>query len=115
MPLVHVADVARANLLAAVADASDIALNIGAGRETSLAELAGLLATVMGRPDLVPVHVEERAVNPVARRLADTQAARALIGFAAEIPLEAGLADLVAWWRGAQDGVGAVTAERALA
>lgn len=116
MDFVHVADVARANLLAAVSGASDVALNIGAGRETSLAELARLLAAAMGRPDLVPVHVEERAVNPVARRLADTQAARALIGFAAEIPLEAGLADLVAWWRGEQDGAeSAAAAERALA
>jgi UDP-glucose 4-epimerase len=53
----------------------------------------------MGRRDLVPVHAEERAVNPVQRRLADVDAARRLIGFEASVPLDAGLRDLVSWWR----------------
>jgi UDP-glucose 4-epimerase len=41
----------------------------------------------------------ERAVNGVTRRLADTSAAKRGIGFEAEIGLEAGLAQLVEWWR----------------
>ena len=53
----------------------------------------------MGRPDLVPVHEAERAVNPVPRRLASTAAAREAIGFEASVPLERGMAELVEWWR----------------
>jgi UDP-glucose 4-epimerase len=35
----------------------------------------------------------------VARRLASTAKARALLGFEAGVPLEDGLGRLVAWWR----------------
>lgn len=100
MDFVHVRDVATANLLAAASSATDVALNVGSGTETSLAELARRLAAAMGRPDLMPVHAEERAVNSVQRRLADVEAARRLIGFEASMPLDAGLGDLVSWWRG---------------
>jgi len=106
MDLVHVDDVARANILAATRDVSDVALNVGSGTETSLLDLAKLLAGVMGRRQLAPVHEPERAVNPVAKRLADTDAADRLLGFRAAIPLEAGLVDLVGWWRRASTGAG---------
>jgi UDP-glucose 4-epimerase len=99
MDFVHVRDVATANLLAACSQATDVVLNVGGGAEISLAELARLLAAAMSRPDLVPVHAEERAVNPVQRRLANVDAARRLIGFEASVPLDAGLRDLVSWWR----------------
>ncbi|WP_046865775.1 NAD-dependent epimerase/dehydratase family protein [Microvirga massiliensis] len=99
MDFVHVTDVARSNLLAAQSEASDIALNVGSGTETSLLQVAHLLAQAMGRPDLVPVHAEERAVNPVPRRLADVTAARQAIGFEALVPFETGIEGLVAWWR----------------
>jgi len=48
MDLVHVVDVARANLLAARAAVTDEVLNIGSGRETSLNGLARLLADIVG-------------------------------------------------------------------
>jgi UDP-glucose 4-epimerase len=99
MDLVHVKDVARANILAARSGATDVALNIGSGSETSLLELARLLATTMGRERLEPVHEPERAVNPVPRRLCDYSAARELIGFKPEISPEEGLVELVEWWR----------------
>lgn len=99
MDMIHVQDVARANVLAAASGASDVALNVGSGSETSLRDLAHLLARVVGRPDLVPVHEAERAVNPVPRRLASTAAAREAIGFEASVPLEHGMAELVEWWR----------------
>lgn len=102
MDLIHVRDVARANILAAISPATDVALNVGSGQETSLLDLARCLARVMGRPSLVPVHEAERAVNPVPRRLSDPQAAQRLIGFSAQLDAEAGLAELVEWWRGQQ-------------
>jgi UDP-glucose 4-epimerase len=99
MDMVHVRDVARANILSAVAPVSDVALNIGSGTETSLLDLARLLCRVMGHPQFVPLHQEARAVNPVPRRLANVSKARELIGFEATHSLEKGIAELVAWWR----------------
>jgi UDP-glucose 4-epimerase len=99
MDMVHVRDIARANILAAVAPASDVALNVASGTETSLLDLARLLARVMGHGQLVPVHQEARSVNPVPKRLADVSKARELIGFTATHPLDEGIAELVGWWR----------------
>jgi UDP-glucose 4-epimerase len=99
MDFVHVGDVARANILAAKADVSDIVFNIGSGEETSLVDLADLLLRIMGREDLKPQFGAERKVNSVSRRLASTDAARRLLGFQTSVPLEQGLADLVDWWR----------------
>jgi UDP-glucose 4-epimerase len=99
MDFVHVRDVARANILAAKASVSDTVFNVGSGAETSLVGLARRLLKGMGRADLKPQFAEERKVNPVGRRLASTEAARRSLGFAASIPLDQGLADLVRWWR----------------
>jgi UDP-glucose 4-epimerase len=49
--------------------------------------------------DIEPSFAEARKVNPVSRRLASTEAACRQLGFRAEIGLEEGLRDLVAWWR----------------
>ncbi len=100
MDFVHVRDVARANILAAKAPVSDAVFNVGCGAETSLVGLATALAKAMGRPHLEPQFVGERAVNPVSRRLADTSAARELMGFESSISLDNGLRELVDWWRG---------------
>lgn len=102
MDLVHVRDVARANVLAAKAPVTDRVYNVGSGTETSLLELAQYLAAGMGRPDIRPGHAPERAVNPVPRRLADVSAARRDLDFSAEISPEVGLADLISWWRSEQ-------------
>lgn len=99
LDMIHVEDVARANLLTATCGATDVALNVGSSTETSLLDLAKLLAREMGRPELVPVHEPERAVNPVPRRLSDARRARDLIGFESRIDLARGLRGLVAWWR----------------
>ncbi|PWU57950.1 NAD-dependent epimerase [Micromonospora sp. S4605] len=98
MDFVHVADIARANILAARADVTDEVFNIASGTETSLVELARALSEVM-KSDLPPEHGPARAVNGVTRRLADTTAAERRLGFRAEIGLHEGLQGLVDWWR----------------
>ncbi|MFU8875976.1 NAD-dependent epimerase/dehydratase family protein [Micromonospora sp. SL4-19] len=98
MDFVHVADIARANILAAQADVTDEVFNIASGTETSLRELAQALSDVM-KSDLAPEHGPARAVNGVTRRLADTTAAAEKLGFRAEIGLHEGLQGLVDWWR----------------
>jgi UDP-glucose 4-epimerase len=99
MDMVHVRDVARSNILAAKASASDAVFNIGSGTETTLLRLAELLAEEMGRPDLVPVHEAERSVNPVPRRLASCEAAAEQLGFHTTIEPREGLCELIDWWR----------------
>ncbi|MFE9691062.1 NAD-dependent epimerase/dehydratase family protein [Micromonospora sp. NPDC005806] len=98
MDFVHVADIARANILAARADVTDEVFNVASGTETSLRELAQALSDVM-KSDLAPEHGPARAVNGVTRRLADTTAAAEKLGFRAEIGLHEGLQGLVDWWR----------------
>ena len=57
-------------------DVTDEVFNVASGAETSLARAGAALLRVMGS-DLSVEHGPERAVNGVARRLADTSAARA--------------------------------------
>lgn len=98
MDFVYIEDVARSNILALQAEATDEVFNVGSGSETSLVDLAGVLLRVMGS-DLTPEYGPERKVNPVSRRLADTEKAERVLGFRAQVGLEEGLTRLVAWWR----------------
>lgn len=98
MDFVHVTDVARANVLAAQADVTDEVFNVASGRETSLKTVAETLLRIMGS-SLQPEHAEERKVNPVPRRLADTARAKARLGFETTVPLDEGMKSLVEWWQ----------------
>jgi nucleoside-diphosphate-sugar epimerase len=98
MDFVFTEDIARANLLAASADATDEVFNIGSGTETSLTELARALLRAMGS-DLPLEFGPARGVNAVTRRLADVSRAAERLGWKSEITLDEGLRRLVAWWR----------------
>jgi UDP-glucose 4-epimerase len=98
MDFVHVTDVARANILAAQADATDDVFNVASGVETSLKTVAETLLRIMGS-SMTPEQAPERRVNPVPRRLADIARAKAVLGFETSVPLEEGMKSLVAWWR----------------
>jgi UDP-glucose 4-epimerase len=98
MDFIYVRDIARANILAAESDLSDEVFNIASGAETSLNELLGALLKVMDS-SLQPAYCEERKINPVPRRLADTHKAEKLLGFRAEVSLLDGLSRLVSWWQ----------------
>ena len=99
MDFVYVEDIARANVLAMESPRSDAVYNVASGVETSLRELAEAMLRAMGREDLEIEYGEERAVNGVRRRLADTRAAKADLGFEAAVDLDEGLGRLVDWWR----------------
>jgi UDP-glucose 4-epimerase len=98
MDFVHVADIARANIMAAEAPVTDEVFNIACGVETSLNDLAHALLEVM-KSDLAPEYGPARTVNAVTRRLADTSAATARLGWTAQLGLHEGLEGLVEWWR----------------
>jgi UDP-glucose 4-epimerase len=104
MDFVYIEDVARSNILALQSDVTDDVFNVASGVETSLNQLAAALLRVMDS-DLEPEHGPERRVNPVARRLADTDKAQRLLGFKAQVGLEEGLSRLVNWWRASKGQV----------
>jgi UDP-glucose 4-epimerase len=112
MDFVFTRDIARANLLAATSAKVDGVYNIASGTETSLLGLAEALLRAMDS-DLSVEHGPDRAVNGVARRLADTTGARRDLGFTAEVGLEDGLRELVEWWRPQRAEVAAGRALRA--
>jgi UDP-glucose 4-epimerase len=99
MDFVFADDVARANCLAMTSDVSDEVINVASGEETSLLGLLDALLRVTGQTHVRPEFGPERAVNPVPRRLADTQKAERLLGFKTSVGLDEGLRRLVDWRR----------------
>lgn len=98
LDFVHVRDIARANLLAAKSGVTDEVFNVASGTETSLKDLAQLLARIMGS-SIEPQYEPARKVNAVTRRLADMRKAERLLGFKTEVSLEEGLRELIGWWQ----------------
>ncbi len=87
---VFVADVVRANLLAATAPAAPgQVLNVASGRAVSLRELLAEVQRVCGT-DLEPVHAEERP-GDVRHSRGDPERAAEILGFRAEVDLREGL------------------------
>jgi UDP-glucose 4-epimerase len=98
MDFAFTTDIARANLLAAESTVNEGVYNIACGVETSLRGLAEALLATMGS-DLAVEFGPTRTVNSVTRRLASIEAARRDLGFQAEVGLDEGLRQLVAWWQ----------------
>lgn len=94
---VHVDDVARANVLALTAGASDEFFNIGIGVKTTIRELVDLLLEITGS-DLEPEYRPGEQMF-VTHRVGSTQKAERLLGFRARIPLEDGLRSILEWRR----------------
>lgn len=94
---VHVADVARANVLALKSDATDELLNIGMGLPTTINELVGLLLELTGS-DLEPEYRPDEQMF-VTHRVGSTEKAERELGFRAEVPLDEGLRSVVDWRR----------------
>jgi len=94
---VHVADVARANILSLKADATDTFFNIGTGLGTTIDELVGMLLELTGS-GLAPEYLPQEQVF-VTNRIGSTELAERLLGFRAEVDLRAGLESVVEWRR----------------
>lgn len=89
---VHVSDVVRANILAASTSHTGEPFNVGTGNEISINELATAICDRLGVP------VETTSVSPrtgdIDHSCADTEKARELLGFDAQVTLKDGLETL---------------------
>jgi UDP-glucose 4-epimerase len=92
---VHVADVARANILGMKADCADEHFNIGMGVGTSINELVQLLLELTGSRLSIEYHPQAQSF--VTHRIGSTEKAERLLGFKATIPLREGLQSVVDW------------------
>ena len=79
-------------------------VNLGAGKEISIRQLAELIAAVTGFSGSIVWDTEKPGGQP--RRSVDATRARELFGFEARTPLREGLEHTVAWYRSAVAGVG---------
>jgi GDP-L-fucose synthase len=78
-------------------------VNLGAGKEISIRELAELIADVIGFAGRIVWDEGEPGGQP--RRSVDPTRARELFGFEARTPLRVGIERTVAWYRSAVAGV----------
>jgi dTDP-L-rhamnose 4-epimerase len=94
---VNVTDVARACRLALERDGADgRAVNVGSGRSASVLEIAHELARGLGK-EIAPELPGTFRAGDIRNCFADVSLARELLGFEAEVALEAGLAQLSEW------------------
>ena len=97
MDLIHVKDVARANILAMEKDITDEVFNIGTQKETTLKELLSMILK-MNNSSLSPIYKPLREVNSVQKRIADINKAKMILKFDPMIDIESGLKDLLNWY-----------------
>src|SRR5438067_11595210 len=93
---VYVEDVARANLLALGSEVGS-ALNVGTGIETSVNELARILAAAAGYRK--PIQHGTAAPGEQRRSSVDPLAARTALGWEPRVALEEGLGRTADWFR----------------
>jgi GDP-L-fucose synthase len=93
----YVQDAAEAFVLAAERYDGDEPVNLGAGKEISIRDLAELLADLTGFSG--EIRWDESMPNGQPRRSLDASRAKELFGFEARTPLRDGLVRTIAWYR----------------
>lgn len=99
---IYIADVVRANLLAAERRGVEgKAFNICSGKEVSLLDLISVLVSVFDR-EIQPRFEGPRA-GDIYRSLGDPSLAEKLLGFVSEAQLVEGLGETAAWMKGSMN------------
>jgi len=102
---IHVVDLARGHLAALEAVARQpgvLTVNLGTGRGYSVLEMVRAFVAASGRP--VPYRIVERRPGDVAQCYADTARAQALLGWKAQLGLDAMCRDTWRWQCAADAG-----------
>jgi GDP-L-fucose synthase len=95
--LLHVADAARAIAMAAEKYEGPDPVNVGAGFEITIRELAEKIKDMTGFAGKIVLDATKPDGQP--RRCLDTSRARELFGFDAQMPFDQGLCETTQWWR----------------
>jgi len=108
---IDVRDITRACALALEGEGADgRTVNVGTGRPTSISEVARVIAQGLGKR-IEPEIVNQYRAGDIRHCYADTRLAAELLGFRAEISLEAGMQELLEWLEG-QEAADSVDAAR---
>lgn len=99
----YVDDAARAVVTAAERHDDCEPINLGTGREITIAELAAMIAPLCGFAGQIEWDPTQPDGQP--RRHLDTSRARELLGWTATTELEDGLQHAVAWWKSRSSSV----------
>jgi dTDP-L-rhamnose 4-epimerase len=113
---VSVYDVARACRLALeTPQAAGDVFNVGSGQPITVSEVAARLARVMGKERIAPEIVGKYRVGDIRHCFADISKARRVLGYAPQVTLDSGMAELAAWLesQAAVDRVAQASAELA--
>jgi NAD dependent epimerase/dehydratase len=98
----YVTDTADGFVRAASSDGVGIVIQLGTGRETSIADLARAVADVVGAP--LKIETDDERVRPstseVMRLVSDASRAREVLGWSPAVTLAEGLRKTVDWLRG---------------
>ncbi|WP_432798739.1 NAD-dependent epimerase/dehydratase family protein [Poriferisphaera sp. WC338] len=90
----------HANLLAAQAEKpiNGEVMNIACANRITVNQLAIDMASMWNKPEVTPIHLEERA-GDVKHSLADLSMAKELIGYEPQVKFKDGLAETVEWYK----------------
>jgi GDP-L-fucose synthase len=98
----YVGDCARAIVMAAERYDGSEPVNLGAGWEISIKDLAELIAKHVGYEG--EIIWDTTKPNGQPRRKLDVTRAREFFGFEAEVPFDVGIRETVAWWDANREG-----------
>lgn len=74
-------------------------INVGAGRQTTIKELAETVIQISGKTHLQPTYLPARTAGEIRHRCPDIQKCRELIGFVPELSLAEGLKKTYDWYQ----------------
>jgi len=95
--VLHVRDAAEA-LVALLESEAQGPFNVASGTPIRLAEVVGGLARIAGRPDLLRLATTPARAEPT-ELTADVSRIRRELGWSPKCDLDAGLAEVIEWWR----------------
>jgi len=101
----HVSDMVRGCLLLLQKGSSSDPVNIGYGKTTTIAEVAKTIMKAAGRSEEQIVFDDSKPTT-IPVRAVDCSKAEKTLGFTPEVSLEAGLNDLVNWFKTVQESRG---------
>lgn len=95
----YIDDIVRATLSAFENEkAIGNVINISAGKEHTIKELAQVVKKVSGKEDLKIKHIEKRLIDNINRRFGDISLAKKLLNYTPSTNLEQGLKKTYEWW-----------------